>query len=241
MNIIHKSLVSMVLLLTVNSHAEDGNNSLEKTEYKLTTSYYTANNNNAYDVNLRANNGDHTAWIGQYQDSTEFKQTRAGYEYKEDENKLRITWSAQAASRGFIGGSATAEVGGDTFAIAGIGRTNLRTYYNLNVDPNDALTAGIGSRAVNNLELSLFRVWDDRLNTRQQVTHGVIRYKPTSNQRITFDVSYKSGLSDESVYLRGYALSITYDYKKFFLRVAEDQNANFINENMEKFSAGIRF
>jgi hypothetical protein len=238
---INRTLLSITLLLAAHSRAADSNNVENNIEYKFTSSYYNTNSGDAYDVNLRGNSGNQTAWLGEYQDYTGFKQARAGYEYQQEEDIARITWSAQIASRGFVGGSATAEVGGNTFALIGIGRTNLRNYYNLNFDPNDALTAGIGTRAIANTELSFFRVWDDRLNTRQQVTHGVIRYKPTSTQRISIDASYKSGLSNEGIYIDGYGVSVTYDYQHYFIRVAQDQHVNFTQENMMRFSAGIRF
>lgn len=238
---INRSLFFIIFLAATHSHAEENNNPTNKIDYKLTTSYYSTDSNNAYDINLRGNSGNHTGWLGGYQDDSGFKQARAGYEYTQDEGVARIVWSAQIASRGFLGGSATAEVGGDSFAIFGIGRTNLRDYYNLNFDPNDALTAGVGTRAIANTELSFFRVWDDRLDTRQQVTHGVIRYKPTSEQRITIDASYKSGLTSDSVYVEGYGLSLTYDYQYFFIRVAEDQHVNFTQENMTRCSIGVRF
>jgi len=217
------------------------NSNPERVDYKLTGSYYDTNTDQAGDINLRANTGNHTGWLGQYQNNSGFRQTRAGYEYKEDEDLLRITWSAQVASRGFVGGSATAEVGSDTFAILGIGRTNLHDYYNLNFDPNDALTAGLGSRALENTELSFYRVWDDRTDSHQQVTHAMVRYKFTGEQRLTLDASYKSGYGSDGTYYDGYGLSATYDYQRYFARLAEDQHANFGKDNMLRLSVGMRF
>jgi len=210
-------------------------------DYKLTASYYNTDSDKAGDINLRAHTGAHTAWLGHYQDDTGFRQARAGYEYAEDEGVLRVTWSAQAATRGFVGGSATAEIGGDTFAIAGIGRTNLHDYYNLNFDPNDAWTAGIGSRAIDNTELSLFRVQDDRTNSRQRVTHAVVRYKFAGEQRLTLDASYKNGFGSDGIYYNGYGISAAYDYQRWFVRLAEDQHANFSHDNMLRLSTGVRF
>jgi hypothetical protein len=42
------------------------------------------------------------------------------------------------ASGGFWGGRVGTEYGNTFFVGAGIGRTNLRNYFNLNFDPNDA-------------------------------------------------------------------------------------------------------
>ena len=224
---------SVALVLATSAFADE-------VEYKLTASYYNVGNSDAGDVNLRANSGNHTAWLGQYQDDEGFRQTRAGYEYKQNSALLRVTWSAQLATRGFAGGSVTAEVGGDTYAIAGFGRTNLHPYYNLNFDPNDALTAGIGTRAVQNLELALFRVWDDRLDTHQQVTHASARYKLPDEQRLTFDVSYKTGYGDAG-YQKGYGLTATYDIHQYFIRLAAEQHANFEPDTMTRLSIGMRF
>ena len=50
-------------------------------------------------------------------------------------------------SGGFWGGSLSAQIGSPKlYAIVGLGRTNLRTYYNLNFDPNDAITLGYARR-----------------------------------------------------------------------------------------------
>ena len=219
--------------------AEDQSNRIE---FKLTPSYYqSSDGNDAVDVNLRANRGQHTAWVGQYRDQNGFGQARTGYENKLDFGSARMVLSAQLASGGFVGGSITAEIGGDTFGILGFGRTNLRDYYNLNFDPNDAITVGIGSRTFSDTELSLFHVWDDRLGTQQRVTHLVWRYKPSTSQRLTADTSYKSGLTSDNVFVRGYGLSITYDYGQYFGRIARDQYANFTESHLTRFSLGMRF
>jgi hypothetical protein len=210
--------------------------------YKLTASYYqVSDNNDAADINLRANYSVHTAWIGEYRDRDGFHQLRTGYEYSPDFKFVRPTFSAQLASGGFIGGSVTSEIGGDTYAIVGIGRTNLRNYYNLNFDPNDAITIGIGTRVFSNTELSLFQVFDDRLDTHQRITHLVWRYKPTESQRITLDANYKSGLDSADEFIHGYGISVDYGYKQFFARIAHDQYANFATSDLTRFSVGMHF
>ncbi|HEY8101051.1 MAG TPA: hypothetical protein VIF82_09865 [Burkholderiaceae bacterium] len=211
-------------------------------QFKLTPSYYSASDgNDATDINLRGNFGQHTAWIGVYNDKNGYRQERTGYEYRLDFELIRWVLSAQSASGGFVGGSASAEIGGDTFGILGFGRTNLREYYNLNFDPNDAITVGIGSRAISKTELSLFQVRDDRLSTQQRVTHFVWRYKPSYPQRVTVDASYKSGLASDNIFIRGYGLSATYDCNPYFVRIARDQYANFTETNLIRLSIGMRF
>ena len=58
----------------------------------------------------------------------------------------------------------------------------------LNYDPNDAITLGAGTRAIENTELALFQVRDDRLHTGQRVTHMVVRRSFEAEQRITLDL-----------------------------------------------------
>ena len=113
--------------------------------FKLTPSYYRiSDGNNAADLNLRAGYGNHVGWVGLYRDRSGYEDFRAGYEKHADLGAVRLVLSAQVASGGFLGGSVNAEAGGATFALLGFGRTNLRPYYNLNFDPNDAITLGIG-------------------------------------------------------------------------------------------------
>lgn len=213
-----------------------------KVSYKLTTSYYNASdNNNAVDVNLRTKYAEHTAWIGEYGDKKGFRQFRAGYEYSPEFAYIRPTFSLQLASKGFIGESINTEIGGETFAIIGIGRTNLHDYYNLNFDPNDSITIGIGSRAFNQHELSLFQVFDNRLDTQQRITHFVWRYSPSDSQRLSIDASYKSGLDSENDYIHGYGLSADYRYHQYFSRLAREQHANFAASDLTRLSIGIYF
>ena len=211
--------------------------------FKLTPSYYRiSDGNNAADLNLRAEYGtQHYAWIGYYQDHQGFAQTRAGYENHADFGYVRTITSAQVATRGFLGGSLTAEVGGDTYAILGWGRTNLRDYYNLNFDPNDAVTLGVGTRAIANTELSLFTILDDRLGTGQRVTHLLARKELAHQQRLTLDMTHKSGQSTAGNYVAGNGLALTYDFEPWFVRVAYDPYVNFTENRMTLFALGHRF
>jgi hypothetical protein len=214
----------------------------DKISFKLTPSWYRSDDGTrAGDINLRANTETQTAWLGYYRDKTSFSQTRVGYENKIDSGWLRTVLSAQVASGGFVGGSITAEIGGETYGIVGFGRTNLRDYYNLNFDPNDAITLGAGTRALEDTELTLFYLWDDRLHTQQRVTHAIIRKKFANKQRLTLDISLKSGLTTEDNFVRGYAATLTYDFKQYFLRVARDEYVNFSPTAQYRVSLGARF
>lgn len=137
-----------------------------KIAFKFTRTHLSSSDgNDALDLNLRGVIGAHTAWLGHYRDREGFSQSRGGYENRQDFGLARTVVSLQLASGGFAGGSVGAELGGETYAIAGWGRTNLRSYYNLNFDPNDAITLGVGTRAVAHTELSIYQIRDDRQGT----------------------------------------------------------------------------
>ncbi|MBA3696310.1 MAG: hypothetical protein H0W85_06035 [Methylotenera sp.] len=238
----HTVYLALFIIGSAQTSIAASDDSSPKIKYKLTTSYYQASDdNNAVDVNLRGSLDSHTAWVGEYGDRNGFRQLRTGYEYSPDYGFLRPTFSIQLASKDFVGGSISTEVGGDTFVIIGIGRTNLHDYYNLNFDPNDAITFGIGTRAIEHQELSVFQVFDDRLGTQQRISHFVWRYRPTDSQRITMDASYKTGIDSDDVFIHGYCLSVDYSFNQLFARVAREQHANFASSDLTRFSIGLHF
>ena len=213
-----------------------------KVSYKFTATYLGASDdNNAVDVNLRANYDMHTAWVGEYGDGDGFRQLRAGYAFSPEFTFIRPTFSVQLATKGYIAESVSTEIGDKNFAILGIARTNLQEYYDLGHDPSDALTVGVGSRAIENNEIYLFQVFDDRLETRQRNNHLVWRYKFADDQRLSIDASYKTGLDTDNVFIHGYGLSVDYGYKQYFARVARDEYANFNPSNQTRLSAGFHF
>lgn len=211
--------------------------------FKLTPSYYvTTHEKDATDLNLRANHGPHAIWLGHYQRGSEFEQTRTGYEYTLQIPFGQLVPSLQLASHGFAGGSVNAQIGDSIYALLGFGRTNTRDYYNLNFDPNDSVVYGLGTRLLPKSTLSLFTVKDNRLHTGQMVTHAVWRMLPDDHQRWTVDLSSKHGRAtadDESV--SGKALSLTYDYRDIFFRLARDRKVNFTTEDQSRLSVGLRF
>jgi len=211
--------------------------------FKLTPSYYvTTHEKDATDLNLRANHGPHAIWLGHYQRGSEFEQTRTGYEYTLQIPFGQLVPSLQLASHGFAGGSINAQIGDSIYALLGFGRTNTRDYYNLNFDPNDSVVYGLGTRLLPKSTLSLFTVKDNRLHTGQMVTHAVWRMLPDDHQRWTVDLSSKHGRAtadDESV--SGKALSLTYDYRDIFFRLARDRKVNFTAEDQSRLSVGLRF
>jgi hypothetical protein len=212
---------------------------------KLTPTYYHSSaETNAWDINLRGSLGAHNAWVGYYRRQTEFHQLRLGYDYTWDAPFGKLIPSVQYATQGFFGGSLNAEVGERYYALLGFGRTNLKPYYNLNFDPNDAITFGFGTRAFPRTTLSLYQILDDRLHTGQRITHLVARYKPTDKTRWTLDVFHKRGRTNadsSNDVLRGTGASATYDFEPYFLRVAYDPYVNFSNNHMTRLAAGMRF
>lgn len=211
--------------------------------FKLTPSYYsTTHETAATDLNLRAHHGPHALWLGYYQRGNEFEQTRTGYEYTAQYSLLQIVPSLQLATHGFVGGSLNAKVGDSIYALLGLGRTNARDYYNLNFDPNDSVVYGLGTSLLPNSDLALFTVRDNRLHTGQQVTHLVWRWTPGSGERWTLDLSSKQGRpSPDEARVCGDAISLTYDHKLVFIRLAYDRKVNFSNDDQTRLSLGLRF
>ena len=210
--------------------------------FKLTPSVY--NNRlapQATDLNLRGNLGPHALWIGQYRSSDFGEQTRMGYEYTLSPAWGQLVYSAQAADGGFAGGALTAQVGGEVYGIVGWGRTNLRPYYNLNFDPNDAITLGIGTQWGQH-QITLTQIRDDRLHTGQQVTHLLWHWRLSDFQRLSADLADKRGRSDgDGPWLHGNSLSLTWDWRGHFVRLAVDQKVNFSDDTQKRLSLGWRF
>lgn len=142
----------------------------------------------------------------------------------------------------FLGGSINAQWGKTAYLITGWGRTNLRSYYNLNFDPNDATTIGLGGWLSPAHQWSVWRTQDDRLQTGQRVTHVMWRYHLPNSQRLTVDAATKTGRSDlSSDVVKGNSLSVTWDWPTYFVRFAHDQKVNFSGEDQKRISLGWRF
>jgi hypothetical protein len=213
--------------------------------FKFTPTYYSsAAERPAWDFNLRGSFATHNVWGGFYRRQDEFQQLRLGYDYTWAASFGKLIPSIQYATRGFVGGSVSAELGDEDFFLLGLGRTNLKPYYNLNFDPNDAITLGLGTRALPRGSLTLFQVRDDRLHTGQRLTHLVARFAAGDNARWTLDLFHKRGRADadpSSELLRGTGLTITYDFGPYFLRIASDPKANFAPNHMLRVAVGLRY
>jgi hypothetical protein len=217
----------------------------EHVRYKLTPTYYwTTDEPGAADVNLRGSLGPHTAWVGYYQQTSVFRQARAGYEYGYELPFGKVVLGAQAASQGFLGGAIAAELGrGPVFGVLGWGRTNLKPYFNLNFDPNDAVLFGAGWRHGEDVQVVLYQVRDDRLGTGQRVTHLVARARPGGRTRWTVDVFHRSGYSapEDGEWISSTGVAVTFDWDRWFARIAWDPNVNFTPSDMLRAALGVRF
>ena len=212
-------------------------------QYKFTPSrYMTSGENPGTDLNLRANAQGNTWWVGHYQRGAEFQQTRLGYERTRPWAWGQWTLSLQAATHGFAGGSISSQLGSDTvYGLVGYGRTNAETYYNLNFDPNDAWTLGMGGQVMGHT-LSVFRVQDNRLHTEQRNTHLLWRWPMNDRQRLTLDYAFKSGRPEmDQPRVSGHSFSLTYDVHPWFIHWVRDQHVNYSDADQIRLSLGVRF
>jgi hypothetical protein len=208
--------------------------------WKLTLGDYRYGGYSGGDVNLRWQNRSTHAWLGMYGDEVFGSQARAGFDTAVQLGKLlQLQPSLQVATRGFAGGSLMLQAGDVWFGQVGIGRTDLRPYFNLNFDPNDAITLGVGYQASGGALYTLFVVADDRLHTRQRDWHLNVRM-PFGADRATLDILRKSGSSDAG-FITAWGFTATWDWPRWFLRLARDPYQNFSAQSAWRFSGGARF
>jgi hypothetical protein len=208
--------------------------------WKLTAGEYIYGSYTGTDVNLRWRNDGSDAWLGVYEDRVFGTQSRLGADTTLDVAPyLQVQPSFQLASRGFVGGSINVQVGASWYAIAGVGRTDARPYFNLNFDPNDAVTLGAGHQAANGYSYTMFVVADNRFHTGQRDWH-VNGQIPFGDSHATLDLLRKSGLSDAGR-VTAWGFSVNYDWPTWFLRVAYDPYQNFSAQNAWRLATGIRF
>ena len=233
--------LSVLALSTVSplmAHAEAN----EEHPFKVTVGEYRySGGGDGHDLNMRWRHSDTDVWIGAYRDPVFGIQTRAGVDTSLPlRGSATLQPSLQVASGGFVGGSLNFQIGDPWFALAGWGRTNLRPYFNLNFDPNDAITAAIGWHGENGRTVSLTLVADDRLHTGQRDWHLSGRWPLSEDLRVTLDLLRKTGDGD-SGYVRGWGWSATLDFPTWFLRLARDPKQNFSAQDATRLALGVRF
>jgi hypothetical protein len=222
--------------LAAAAHADDA------PEYKVTAgNYHYDAGYSGQDVNIRRRSGDTNAWLGVYRDGVFGRQARTGFDTSVDlADNLSLQPSLQAATRGFLGGSVNLQWGSTWFGLVGWGRTNLKPYYNLNWDPNDAITVGAGWHGEGGRTLSVTLISDDRLHTHQRDLHFYGRWPVAQDLRLTLDLMHKTGQGDDGE-VRAWGWSATLDWPAWFLRLAHDPKQNFSGLDADRLSVGLRF
>lgn len=212
-------------------------------EYKLTAGYYDYRGYAGEDVNVRHRSNDTSLWVGAYRDRVFGTQGRVGWDTSVQPFEgvdLALQPSVQVASRNFVGGSLNVQIGSTWYALAGIGRTDLKPYVNLNFDPNDAISLGAGHQSDDGPSYAVLLVADDRLGTQQRHLHGTVRWPLHGGERVTLDVLRKQGIGDDG-YVRAWGGTVTYEFPRWFVRAAYDPKQNFSRYDVARFSAGFRF
>lgn len=231
----------------------------QEPSFKLTTGMLIGKtgedpSSRALDVNLRHTSRFGNVWVGWFRQpdpdiTVDLTQGRVGWDNTFELGAFRVQPSVQNASAGFWGGSLNVETGTpihkNWYAGVGLGRTNLRPYVNLNFDPNDALMASGGYRWSTHESLGFQLVRDNRQNTDQRHLHFIYRTGLAVAHRLTLDVLSKSGNvtnnAGDTYKINKLGLSVTYDWREHFMRVAYDPKVNFTTQDMVRISVGTRF
>jgi hypothetical protein len=208
--------------------------------WKLTLGEYFYSNYAGTDANLRWRGNDTDAWVGTYTDSAFGTQVRTGADTQlKLAEYLQLQPSVQFATRGFVGGSVNAQIGGTWYGLVGFGRTDAHPYFNLNFDPNDAMTYGIGYNGESGLTVSAFVIEDNRFHTGQRDWHANAQI-PFGDSHATVDVLHKTGLSDAGR-VSAWGGTLNYDWPRWFARLAYDPYQNFSAQRAWRVAAGVRF
>jgi len=209
--------------------------------FKLTVGgYHFSESGSGVDINVRHSSNAGNLWLGYFHaQELDVRQWRAGWD-RSFGAAVRIQPSLQVASGGFVGGSLNLEAGDQWIAGLGLGRTNLRPYYNLNFDPNDAWSLTAGYRGADGLSLIASYIRDNRDNPDQRHAHLTARLPLERQQRLTIDVLHKRGLVESRRESR-FGATVTYDWPRFSARLAYDPITNFTRDNAWRLSLGFRF
>ncbi len=209
---------------------------------KLTLGIYFTPGSRVYDLNLRHQFGNLTAWIAGFYDPQSNKLLRVGAQYDYKKRWLHLVPTAEVETNGALSGSLYSELGsGNTYAIAGIARTNLRAFFDLFWDPSDAVQLGVGHKISNYDRIQGYTIFDVRLHTGQQNTHVLWRHKLNANNGITFDGVFKTGHGDSGEFIRAVGIGVYYDREKWFWKLYYDPHVNFSDHTMVRTGIGLKF
>ena len=209
---------------------------------KLTFGIYFIPGERAYDLNLRHQFGQWTAWIAGFYDPKSNKLLRVGAQYDFKKGWLHLVPTLEVSTTRAMSGSLYSELGsGKTYAIAGIARTNLRPFFDLFWDPGDSVQLGIGHKISNYDRIQGYTIFDVRLHTEQQNTHVLWRHKLNANNGITLDAVFKSGHGDSGKFIRTAGIGVYYDREKWFWKLYFDPHVNFADHTMVRAGIGLKF
>ncbi len=209
---------------------------------KLTFSVYFTNGEQLYDLNLRHHFGPLTAWIAGFAQPNGTKLIRVGAQYDYKKAWFHFVPTIEVATTKAVSGSLYSELGsGKTFAIAGVSRTNLKSFFDLFWDPSDAVQLGIGHKISSYDRIQAYSIIDVRLHTEQQNTHVVWRHKLNANNGITFDGVLKTGHEDSGKFIHTAGIGAYYDRPKWFWKVYYDPHVNFTSHTMVRTGIGLKF
>jgi len=210
---------------------------------KLTFSLYFTNGTAVSDLNLRHQWGPLTAWIAAFYDrSGGNKLIRIGGQYDYRKDWLHLVPTIEGATTKAISASLSSELGrGNTVALVGVSRTNLKAFFDLFWDPGDSVTLGVAHKISSYDRIQAFTIFDVRLHTGQQNTHVVYRRKLNRNNGITFDGVFKTGHGDSGEFIRTAGIGIYYDRPRWFWKAYFDPHVNFTPDTMVRTGIGWKF
>ena len=209
---------------------------------KLTFSVYFTNGDRLYDLNLRHQFGPLTAWIAGFAQPNGTKLIRVGAQYDYKKAWFHFVPTIEVATTKAVSGSLYSELGsGNTIAIAGVSRTNLKSFFDLFWDPSDAVQVGIGHKISSYDRIQAYSIIDVRLHTEQQNTHVVYRHKLNANNGITFDGVFKTGHEDSGKFIHTAGIGAYYDRPKWFWKLYYDPHVNFTSHTMVRTGIGLKF
>ena len=183
-----------------------------------------------------------TAWIAGFAQPNGTKLIRVGAQYDYKKAWFHLVPTIEVATTKAVSGSLYSELGaGNTIAIVGVSRTNLKSFFDLFWDPSDAVQLGVGHKLSSYDRIQAYSIIDVRLHTGQQNTHVVYRHKLNANDGITFDAVFKSGHEDSGRFIRTVGIGTYYDRPKWFWKVYYDPHVNFTSHTMVRTGIGLKF
>ena len=81
---------------------------------------------------------------------------------------------------------------------------------------------------------------DNRENPDQRHVHFYYRTPVAQGDRLTVDVLCKKGIVEDT-WIRRWGATVTYDWPRFFVRLARDPKTNFTPVDAWRVSVGTRF